>query len=249
MLKAFIDESEGDDIFVMAGYLSSVSEWAAFSDEWEAALLKPRSIRYFKFAEWKSRPTNEFFRHSAQERDEKIADLYSIIANHVELSISVALKRSEHKKYFSDKTLKRRFRSPYFMLSYALISSLSSIAPNLGISEGIDFIFDDQVMESWKVQEAWEDFRFFRNRFGSLVGNMPTYGSDLKYLPLQAADMLAGRMLSSLRSSFDIVEPCGIPMHLTQKGVKVISQIILEEEIMNLRAELNTTTKFVSGIR
>ena len=51
MLQAFLDESEGDDIFVMAGYLSPASEWALFKEEWEDALKRPKKIDYFKYSE------------------------------------------------------------------------------------------------------------------------------------------------------------------------------------------------------
>src|SRR4051812_12497106 len=60
VLQAYIDDSTQGDVFVLAGYLASAAEWAAFSREWEA-MLPLASIqedgRYrFKMSEMASSP-------------------------------------------------------------------------------------------------------------------------------------------------------------------------------------------------
>jgi len=91
------------------------------------------------------------------------------------------------------------------------MSNLIEIAPKFNLTGPIDFTFDESVMEYRKVEDAWPDFAELRQFFGDSVKNMPIYRDDRDVKPLQAADMLAGRMLDSLRENFAIAEPCADP--------------------------------------
>jgi Protein of unknown function (DUF3800) len=242
MLQALVDESEGDDIFVMAGYLSTAEQWALLFDEWEIETKSPKRIEYFKYSEWRAPPGGQFYRFSDDERDEKISNLHSIICKHTMLAISVALKVSEFNKYWSQRHLPKRqrkvpvrFRSKYALAAFALMSTLSKEAPLLGMDGPIDFIFDNHVKESWKVQELHEAFREVNDMLGRTIGDTPIFRDDKAFPPLQAADMLAGRMLTAQKSSFGIVAPCFVPRQPLVIDPQTISQIITEDEIRGLR--------------
>jgi hypothetical protein len=57
-LQAFIDDSKTGDltkpgsVFVLAGYISSVSDWLIFTDEWQAILDGPPILDKFKMSQF-----------------------------------------------------------------------------------------------------------------------------------------------------------------------------------------------------
>jgi Protein of unknown function (DUF3800) len=241
MLQALVDESEGDDIFVMAGYLSTAEEWALLFDAWDIENKSPRRIEYFKYSEWRA-PGGQFHCFSDDERDVKIANLHKLICKHAMLGISVALKVSEFNKFWSQRRLPKhhrklpvRFRSKYALAAFTLMSTLSKEAPRLGMEESIDFIFDNQVMESWKIQELHKTFRDVMNIFGRTIGDTPIFKDEVKFPPLQAADMLAGRMLAAQKNSFGIIAPYFVPRRPLVIEPQTISQVKTEDEIRELR--------------
>src|ERR1700730_17739629 len=53
-LQGFFDDSGNEPtspIFVLAGFITTNQQWAAFSDEWQLALDEPPRLKYFKMAE------------------------------------------------------------------------------------------------------------------------------------------------------------------------------------------------------
>jgi hypothetical protein len=85
MLQAFVDDSGTGGqppVFVLAGFIATVNEWTAFSDEWQESLeMRPR-IKYFKMSEAMTFG-GEFSGWSEQSRNDRVARLYRIIENHV----------------------------------------------------------------------------------------------------------------------------------------------------------------------
>jgi hypothetical protein len=48
IINGYVDESEDDTVFVLAGFVAPAEEWTKFSDVWQAALdAKPR-VRLLK---------------------------------------------------------------------------------------------------------------------------------------------------------------------------------------------------------
>ena len=59
MLCAYLDESvDAGNVFVMAGYIASAAQWAAFSEEW-ASLLKLGPPHFRRISEFKMREMND----------------------------------------------------------------------------------------------------------------------------------------------------------------------------------------------
>jgi hypothetical protein len=150
MLQAYIDESEGDGIYVMAGYISTAKQGCGFSEEWDQFLGMQPKIKYFKFSEAMNQ-NGEFLHWREQVCLEKMAFLYRVIGDHVLASVSVAVRRNDYNKWFGDKKLPRGMRSPYYCLLYSLVSGLISHRVELQLHGAIDFTFDRQIMEEQKV--------------------------------------------------------------------------------------------------
>jgi hypothetical protein len=61
-----------------------------------------------------------------------------------------------------------------------------------GIDEPVDFIFDEQHGQSDLVQQAYSRFiETAQPEVRKLLGNRPIHRSDMDFLPIQAADLLA----------------------------------------------------------
>src|SRR5205085_4014763 len=80
IFQAYTDDSGRGDpaIFLLAGFVSTVPRWAAFSDEWQSALGR---LRYFKAKE-AAAFRGQFSGVSEQDRDSLIARLCRIILKH-----------------------------------------------------------------------------------------------------------------------------------------------------------------------
>ena len=61
-----------------------------------------------------------------------------------------------------------------------------------GITEKVDFIFDEQMRLSDQVQSIYaEVLNKMEPSLAEFMGGRPIYGDDRNLLPLQAADLLA----------------------------------------------------------
>ena len=71
IVNGYVDESESDGVFVMAGFVAPAEEWAKFSDSWDAALRMAPRIRILK-TNHAMRLNGEFRGWTEQARDEKL---------------------------------------------------------------------------------------------------------------------------------------------------------------------------------
>jgi hypothetical protein len=84
IINGYVDESEDDTVFVLAGFVAPAEEWTKFSDVWQAALdAKPR-VRLLKTSDaMHSPPRGEFWGLSEEARNGKLRTLYAIIDDYV----------------------------------------------------------------------------------------------------------------------------------------------------------------------
>jgi hypothetical protein len=190
-LKAYIDGSGtgAPDPLVLAGYVAPAETWAAFSEEWQARLDMNPKLEYLKMNEMAQKP----------ERRERTIWFYRVIEDFVSASVSCVVHTEALKRVLAETRLwqaipesdRGSLDNPYYFAFAAIISMMSRHSKEIGLSEPVDFIFDN---ESEKVQAlaAWEHMK--RQSLPSirkLLGETPMYRDDRTTLPLQAADLLA----------------------------------------------------------
>lgn len=195
VLQACIDDSydPGDGAFVLAGFVASAERWASFEREWEKSLpkwgrLSPNGSYHFHMVEM-----------AAAGQMEKVAGLYRIIEDHVQLGLSCGflkgdLERAKARIRIPDRRIEWDiFEKPYMccyrtlmdMFHWNRIGKMESIFP---LTEKIDFYFDEQ-REKRQVIDAWEEYiRQRPEETKALYGNQPIFRHDCDFLPLQAAD-------------------------------------------------------------
>lgn len=194
---AFMDESEKDDVFAMAGYISTVGKWADFSKEW-SALLRP-------FGTLASNGKYHF--HTTEmkmnmEREGRIAYFYRTIEKHVNFGIYCVFRVSDLRA--AQARLQTPWQSvefgplgePYLFAWKFLIDQfhknrleLVELIPN---QSAVDFIFDERQKEKVAILGVWDEYLGNQPpEIGQYFGAKPRFESDHDFLPLQAADFLA----------------------------------------------------------
>jgi hypothetical protein len=208
-LRAAIDDSGSEEqstAFVLAGFVATVTQWAAFTDDWDRVLKKPPALGYFK--------NNEAYGLKDQfaeergwteaKRDDRVVELAHVIRKHIPEKFSVAVGHQDYKAFIHDiPSPDRRTMAdtPYFLLFYhwmtivAVAHSMTTRKPH-----PCDFVFDDQGSIGYRVLTWWPNFKHsFKKGFTSMdyspyFGDPPVFKNDTSFLPLQAADLFAGQV-------------------------------------------------------
>jgi hypothetical protein len=204
--RAFADESS-ENVFMLAAWVSSVDSWESLADAWEEELAKSPKIRYFKHHEAKGL-SGEFDGWSKQDADSKILSLAGVICAHPPIyGMTSGLIIEKLREDINRLTLpKKKLRSvniptdPLQYCSLYMIARILQVQEERNLRERIDFVFDDHSLFEW-IQS---DYRRFREKVivgqpaAEIAGTL-TSGDDKDIPALQAADLLAGQMISSLR--------------------------------------------------
>ena len=174
-MKAYIDDSMADgEVLVFGGLISTTEEWEAFSLEWRQYLEDER-IQVFKM------------KKAAHKHAKR---LYRMICDHAKAGICFVvpiapLEKAAGRYGPTGKLLAK----PYFWAFKGVINCLAQKHREWGLSEPVDFIFDNRPEEE-DVLEGWEVHRdTVPDEVRSIVGRRPVFADDEKMLPLQAADM------------------------------------------------------------
>jgi hypothetical protein len=196
VLQAYIDDSRSvSGTLVLAGYIASAEQWAAFSKDWEELLpygtLNKHGKYHFKMSEMAM----------SENRMERVGAFWKVIERHVLMSVSCRTNVN----YFP--RAMNRFASlgenidwgyaknPYLWTFRALLDVFHArrekISQSININEPVDFIFDEQS-EKATIISSWDEF--LKNRpddIRALYGATPRFEDDNDFLPLQAADLWA----------------------------------------------------------
>lgn len=198
ILKAFTDDSmaqTGDRRLFLAGYLHNVHAWDAFSRDWQRELRAWPTIDYFKAKE-ANRLVGQFDRArgwSEAMRDAKVHNFADIIAYHQPFSYQFSINR----KLFEDElkpVSPYGLGRPHFTVCQAVISGLARYVSEKGITEPIEFIFDQQEGVDDDISLfLGELMKSLPQEAQRLIRGVPSFQDDRSEgnLPLQAADLLA----------------------------------------------------------
>ena len=199
VLQAFIDDSRKDGLFVLGGVIASAEAWTKFSAEWEQILpLAPLDSdlkRNFGFYDCL---------RAGDERIQNLPAFAKVIQDHVKCSLALTMRVADIA------AAQRRIVAPGVMLSwgdyknpylYAFTSFIEifhnqrqQFAAIIDPAEEVEIIFDDQSEKSI-IRLAWDGF-LKAQAPGAEVDRLgkepPRFLDDRKFLPLQAADFIAG---------------------------------------------------------
>jgi hypothetical protein len=193
MLQGYADDSGSDGTripFVIAGYILPAERWAQFSDDWQAQLDREPAIEYFKMSE--AVIGEGQFRGLAEEfRKCKVRDLISVIRKHDPTGVHAFLRWNEWREEIQP-VFVPPFNQPYPALFFLLLDTLVNYEKAWGkFPEKMQMDFDDQGSLGMFALSLLATYRNIPSEWNEIMEGSPRMLSDKKYLPLQAADMLA----------------------------------------------------------
>ena len=197
MLDAYFDDSgTGLDspVFVIAGYVGDPTQWAEFSERWDAVLkkphpLKPNGLAYFKASHAMAR-TGEFAGWTDEERDYRLRELLSLVPEYELNGVYVVIPIEPYRRiftWFSHNT----FEHPYFVALYGVFPTLMTYLDGKNIVDEVKFTFD-RTDHRKKLESQWENFlRATPEKYRSRIVETMAFESEVGFPPLQAADAIA----------------------------------------------------------
>ena len=211
MLQAAIDESETQEgvlngqLFVLAGYVSTIDGWASFTIAWEEALRKYTNGEPFSMAEASGRWKDSL--------NEIVGYLQSIIRDHAEFGIRVSCN-PKMLLHYMEGVPNKRFKQPHYFCLWFLITHVLAQASDLIAGRKIDFIFDRGRTKQRDVVDHWDDLVMEAPEFvRSSINNDPLFRSSQEFLPLQAADMTAWWQRKRIEEHVENVQKKPRPTH------------------------------------
>ncbi|OAI51242.1 hypothetical protein AYO46_08355 [Betaproteobacteria bacterium SCGC AG-212-J23] len=194
MLQVWLDASTDFRAHSLAGFVSTASRWARFSDQWKAALdlsdppFEP--IEVFKMGEMDL----DYPPHL-----KRCEMLYHIIETNVEAAVAIAVPTEDLKRELSAFDFPRNLRkieeigNPYFWGFYGLLDMFLR-EPAASYLKDATNLFLDKQQEEERIRAAWRFLRGDREaapQLAKLPFEDPVFRDDEKFRPLQAADMFA----------------------------------------------------------
>lgn len=200
LLQGYFDDSGshgGDGLYVLGGFLAPSVNWARFNTEWQQALKKEPAIDYFKMSEAISL-RGQFERWPAALRDQKVFKLTEIAEKYTVARISAMVYKQDFDAHIKGASPWRELNNPYFLLynqivvlTVNFIRELGQRSPDISGAK-VEFIFDEQGSLGEDAVSWWEVLKqALSPEQVQLLDQQPSFGSDKRRLPLQAADLLA----------------------------------------------------------
>lgn len=239
---AYCDESEdsqkGGRFFIAAGYFAPVQVWEIFNRAW-ANTLDQLGIDEFKMADCE-RGRGVYEGLSYQERALLQRTFIGLIVGSPIWGVSAAVNL-RHYEEFMPRMVKARqkYAKPYFLAFQHLVEMMAlklSEAEIVGPSDRIAYFFDEQTEYQGRAKEIFSSLTKdgdleYTNRVGSI-----TFDDSRRFLPLQAADILAYenlRYLRDYRHGLRLSEPRWQWLMLRSAG-KMMGRMFTRDELRAL---------------
>lgn len=188
-IQAFIDDSgvKGQGrFFVFGGLMSEAETWFAFSDAWKTTLQDEGLERY------KMDDAVKRYKRAPGDEDRRMRQFIGLINKYPVRAFYCAVEW----KPFDDVgggTLQKPYRDLYL---WPFITTIEIVCRELllaGETERSEIIFDEHRIFAPRMQEHWPAMRqLFPVEFQSVLPTNPLFRTDDEFMPLQAADLIAG---------------------------------------------------------
>jgi hypothetical protein len=208
VLRAYFDEGSDDKVFLMGGWLADVEEWERFAKAWVAELKVTPSIEYFKNNEAMGLK-DQFKGWTAGSRDEKLLSLARVIVRHEMVGFIGGVGLDRIKNLFSGSILPRKtlrsivkYTEPYHFACSSVISVILGyqVLEAKNLTDEVDFIFDEGVRFLDDCIANYPRLKSVLPAEARALAGAVASQNDRLTPALQAADMLIGQALSTLRT-------------------------------------------------
>jgi hypothetical protein len=215
VLDGYFDESgthAGSPAVAVAGYLSTPEQWALFASEW-ATVLKEWGIPYFHMADFAmgAPPYNTW---PIEVREPRFARLTQIIYDHAVATVGHVIPMPEYERALSEGA-KRISGGAYGLGAVCTFMEVSKLLQPQFPSARVAYVFDQGCLGAGQVLKVFQsnvkdpkDQEWFK--LLSLK-----FENKKKFLPLQAADILAYELFQHLPRQLGISSRQPRDKHLT----------------------------------
>ena len=229
-MQAYIDDSlTVGRVLVFGGLIASDNRWKAFSVQWKQ-YLDAAGIRVFKM--------NKSGRKHAKR-------LYSMVCEHAKGGICFAIPITPLQEAADRYGLTcTSAANPYFWAYKGVIDGLARCQREWGLTEPVDFIFDERpkAEEKQDVLEGWDTYgRTISDEARSNLGRRPVFADDEQELPLQAADMWAWWCRKTWLENGDTIPVNSYPVPWGKYGD--LPQLIMPWSAEDIDQELSRVAK------
>lgn len=188
VLIGYFDDSVDGDLVCMAGYVSTAEKWEEFERRWKQVLAK-YGISFFHMKEYAHR-VGEFSSWPEERRISLMKELVVVIQDCVLYGVAVAISAKDYESELPSE-LKKFLRDPYYLAVYSCLTQSLHYHMSNHADEEIAFVWDEKskvAAEMQRIYAAYKSADFIPRR--ELLGSL-TFADDKKFVPLQAADLLA----------------------------------------------------------
>ncbi|HET9363360.1 MAG TPA: DUF3800 domain-containing protein [Candidatus Angelobacter sp.] len=184
-----------DRVLVLAGFISGAETWLGFSVAWQDCLSAAPSIQYLKMSE-AAKLDGQFRGWSGKEVNSKLTALAQVIKRFPpKLATHISIDLPAFKRFRERVPAPASVSDPYFFALDTILPMICKDAFDLGEREKVDVIFDEHVIFGPRAIMWYPMIReavvSAEPHLESVMPSTPQFRNDLKFLPLQASDMLA----------------------------------------------------------
>jgi len=191
ILQTFIDDSETDELYIVAGYVAPLGDWKSFAPEWHRILKEPPRLGYYRTADALGL-SREFEHFDEISRDQRITALARVIPSQPPNCFGIAswVSKSDFETYCHP-VFHPAWHDPYYLCATILIECLCFDLRGIRLQK-LDFFFDQQGKVGRRFKLVYDAFLkpVSMMRF-PFIGDVH-HKNKRQFLPLQAADMQAG---------------------------------------------------------
>ncbi len=192
LFSAYLDESgdhQGSPAVVVAGYVSSATRWRAFSEEWNARLVRWH-IPAFHMTDFENR-RGCFASWSNDERESRLDELLAVIKKHTLRSIAYVIRKQQFDNLNLSKPAKKLCGDAYGVAAIGCWYNLSLLLRDPRNNGYVEYIMDSRSRGSGSLLDIYrkqcEDPAWVEQT--RLLGL--SFKDHRLSQPLQAADILA----------------------------------------------------------
>ncbi len=253
VLQGFIDDSgeqelPRDPVFVLAGFIASAERWAAFSQEWQAALDAKPAIDFFKMNQ-AATLTGQFKGWTDIQRDKKVELLTGVIVKYAEVKVQCAIDKKAFATHVRSLRVPNRLLTldkPYAMAFQHIILATAGVFLAYGFNHTVDFIFDEQGKIGEDAVRMWDSLKPIiranaakgRSNFEPYMGERPIFRDDKKFLPLQAADLYAWHVRRDYADN-KLIQMPPRPAMQALRNMSTIQRYVDDAELQRFRESID----------
>lgn len=208
MMRLFADETSDDaTVFAMGAWLGDWKEWERFSEAWQAELNFPPKIGFFNNNEAMGKK-GQFRSWSDDDRDKKLLSLANVIARYDLVGFLAPVGLGKFNSLYRHSIVPKRalrgilkWTDPYHFVCPCVIAQAlgHQVEVARNTTDKVDFIFDDGVKSLEDCIANYPRLKTVLPVAAQNIAGTVAPGNDKEIVALQAADILAGQALGSLR--------------------------------------------------